>query len=231
VTGTTPRVDDFTPKGGWPGTILTVRGVRFAPARDDNVVTVGGDRALVLAASATELGILAGENTVTGPVRVTTATGNGASDTPGAPKFFHGPQFGTPTLGVADQPVLVVLVFPTDQDPGTPAQRTAKRNTEMATFTDARRFWVEATYGATSWAYTFTDWLALPQNRDFYFWQQEDIDAALAAPVGTGLVLSSLHPLKEWSLQETRGGSEPYPVNGRGTRPTSLTAMKAARRA
>ncbi len=27
------------------------------------------------------------------------------------------------------------------------------------------------------------------------------------APAGTCLVLSSLHPLKEWSLQEIRGGS------------------------
>jgi hypothetical protein len=98
--------------------------------------------------------------------------------TMGAPRFFHGPQSGTPQLGVADQPVLVVLTYPTDHDPGTAAQRTTKRNAEMSTFTDARRFWVEATYGATSWDFRFTDWLALPQNRDFYFWQQDDINAA-----------------------------------------------------
>jgi hypothetical protein len=188
-----PRIDSFVPGDGWPGTALTISGTKFAPARDDNVVTVGGDRALVLTASTTELLVLAGEGTVSGPVKVTTPAGDGTSaddfkvlpwpepddvTTMGAPVFFHGPQTGTPKLGVPDQPVLVVLTYPTDQDPGTPAQRTAKRNAEISTFNDARRFWVEATYGATSWAFTFTDWLPLPQNRDFYFWQQDDIDAA-----------------------------------------------------
>lgn len=188
-----PRIDSFVPGDGWPGTVLTVAGAGFASARDDNLVTVGGDRALVLAASTTELRVLAGEGTVTGPIEVKTPAGDVTSadvfnvqpwpepddvTTMGAPVFFHGPQDGTPKLGVADQPVLVVLTYPTDQDPGTPAQRTARRNAEISTFDDARRFWVEATYGATSWAFTFTDWLALPNNRDFYFWQQDDIDAA-----------------------------------------------------
>lgn len=190
---TTPSITSFSPGDGWPGTLLTIRGARFAPTRDDNVVSVGGDRALVLTASTTELRVLAGEGTVSGPVRVTTAAGDGTSAapfnvlpwpelndvaSPGAPAFFHGPQQGSPVLGVADQSVLVVLAYPTDQDPGTASQRTAKRNAEMATFADARRFWVEATYGDTSWAYTFTDWLALPNNRDFYFWQQDDVDRA-----------------------------------------------------
>ncbi len=193
VTATTnPRIDSFAPGDGWPGTVLTIRGARFAPERDGNIVTIGGDRALVLAASTTELRVLAGEATGSGPVKVSTTGGDstGASFTvlpwpapndvasPGAPVFFHGPQHGTPALGIADQPVLVVLAYPTDQDPGTSAQRTTRRNDEIATFADARRFWVEATYGATSWAFTFTDWLALPNNRDFYFWQQDDIDAA-----------------------------------------------------
>ncbi len=195
-TSTSPVVTSFIPGNGWPGTILTIRGTRFAVRRDDNVVTIGVERALVLTASTTELRVLAGEDTVSGTVKVTTAAGDGTSATaftvlpwpmpddvssPGAPAFFHGPQHGTPALGVANQPVLVVLAYPIDHDPGTAAQRTAIRNSEMATFEDARRFWVEATYGATSWAYTFTDWLALPNNRDFYFWQQEDIDSARLA--------------------------------------------------
>ncbi|MGH3453907.1 MAG: IPT/TIG domain-containing protein [Nocardioidaceae bacterium] len=190
---TAPLITSFSPRQGWPGTTLTVRGVRFSESRDGNVVMIGGDRALVITASPTELRVLAGERTSDGPVEVTTTSGRHASvdhfrllpwpvpndvTSAGAPSFFHGPQHGTPALGVADQPVLVVLTYPTDQDPGTPAQRTAARNAEMATFADARRFWVEATYGATSWAYTFTDWLALLQNRDLYFWQQDDIDAA-----------------------------------------------------
>jgi hypothetical protein len=193
ISPVTPRINAFVPGDGWPGTVLTIDGAGFAPARDDNIVTIGGERALVLTASATELQVLAGEGTVTGPVQVTTSAGAGSSTvdfkvlpwpepddvmTMGAPRFFHGPQSGTPQLGVADQPVLVVLTYPTDHDPGTAAQRTTKRNAEMSTFTDARRFWVEATYGATSWDFRFTDWLALPQNRNFYFWQQDDINAA-----------------------------------------------------
>src|SRR4051794_31022669 len=157
---TAPLVISFTPGDGWPGTRLTIRGLRFSPTRDDNVVSIGGVRALVLTASTTELGVLAGEATTTGPIRVSTPAGDDTSAapftvlpwptpddvaSPGAPLFFHGPQHGTPALGVADQPVLVVLAYPTDQDPGTTAQRTAKRNAEMATFADARRFWVEAT--------------------------------------------------------------------------------------
>ena len=201
---TTPRVDSFVPGEGWPGTIVTIHGVRFAAARDDNLVTIGGDRALVLTASSTELRVMAGQGTVSGPIKVTTSGGDSTSTSPftvlpwpaqdniavpGAPVFFHGPQSGTPALGVADQPVLVVLAYPTDHDPGTAAQRTAKRNAEMATFADARRFWIEATYGATSWAYTFTDWLPLPRNRDFYFWQQDDIDVARRAAAGVDYVL------------------------------------------
>lgn len=192
-TPTLPHIASLNPGSGWPGTTLNVHGAGFSAARDDNVVTIGGDRALVINASATDLHILAGEGTVTGPVVVTTPVGVATSSqlftvlpwpepadvgTPGAPVFFHGPQHGTPRLGVADQPVLVVLTYPTDQDPGTAAQRATKRAAEVNTFTDARRFWVEATYGATSWDYTFTDWLALPSNRDFYFYQQEDIDSA-----------------------------------------------------
>jgi len=166
---TKPRVDSIEPGDGWPGTTLTINGVGFSPARDDNLVSIGGDRALVIAASDTELRVLAGEGTVTGPVVITTAAGSGTSTDPftvrpwpepddvaasGAPLFFHGPQEGTPAIGMADQPVLVVLAYPTDHDPGTTAQRTVRRSAEEATFADARRFWDEATYGATSWAYT-----------------------------------------------------------------------------
>src|SRR3989304_3329389 len=46
--------------------------------------------------------------------------GRAAAASPGAPAFFHGPQHGTPALGVPDQPVLVVLAYPTDHDPGSP---------------------------------------------------------------------------------------------------------------
>lgn len=37
-----PRIDAIDPPGGQRGTILTLSGVRFATARTDNEVTIGG---------------------------------------------------------------------------------------------------------------------------------------------------------------------------------------------
>lgn len=188
-----PRIVNFSPRRGWPGTIVSLSGEQFGPNRDDNIVVVGGDRALILSASSTELRVLVGENTITGPVSITTSLGTDSStgsfevlpypavndvSQAGAPIFYHGPQRGTPQLGVPDQPVLVVLTYPTDQDPGNVAQRMTLRNNEMNAFNDARRFWQEASYGTTSWAFTFTEWLPLPRERNYYMWQQDDIDDA-----------------------------------------------------
>src|ERR1041385_6085090 len=50
-----PRTDSFDPKTGQRGTILTIRGARFAASRSDNEVTIGGVTAPVLAANSTEL--------------------------------------------------------------------------------------------------------------------------------------------------------------------------------
>ena len=44
-------ITDFTPRGGWPGTILTIRGFNFSPNRDENDVRIGGERAIVIDAS------------------------------------------------------------------------------------------------------------------------------------------------------------------------------------
>lgn len=185
-----PSIGSFSPEGGWPGTIVTIIGTKFTDVRDDHVVTIGGAQALVITAEPARLVVLAGEGTVTGPVNVTV----GASPTitsivsfsvlpipdvsdlgaAGAPVFFHGPQPGTPQLGVADQPVLVVLTYPTDQNPGNAAQRVAALNAEKGRFEEARRFWREASYGTTSWKFDYTDWLALPADRNYYMWQPVD---------------------------------------------------------
>lgn len=189
ITLARPAISSFSPAGGWPGTIVTVTGHRFSNERDGNLVMVGGSRALVISASATKLVVLVGERTVTGSIEVTTSDGVGRSlanfqvlpipdvrDTSlgGPPVFFHGPQPGTPQLGVPDQPVLVIFTYPTDQNPGTPAQRVALLNTEIPRFEQARRFWQEASYGTTSWKFTYTTWLPLPANRDYYMWQADD---------------------------------------------------------
>lgn len=189
-----PVIHTISPGDGWPGTIINITGKYFDAARDGNVVKISGEPALVIRASETELMIMAGEKTTAGKISITTSKGTGLSsgdftilpypksDNPGVagpPIFFHGPQYGTPATGVVDQRVLVMFTYPTDQNPGTPAQRAAERNAEIARFDQARQFWQQASYGSTSWLFDFTDWLALPNDRDFYCWQREDIGRAL----------------------------------------------------
>ncbi len=77
-----PRIDAIDPPGGQRGTILTLSGVRFATARTDNAVTIGGTPVPVLAASASELKVLATKGVDTGPVKVKigSRTGTGPHD-------------------------------------------------------------------------------------------------------------------------------------------------------
>ncbi|WP_411139368.1 IPT/TIG domain-containing protein [Streptomyces sp. C10] len=180
---------------------MTIDGSRFSADRDADHVVIGDVPALVLEAAPDRLTALVGENAESGPVQVTvngvTATASEAFkllDRPdpaafgheGPPVFFHGPQEGTPQVGVEDQPVLVCFCFPQDHDPGGAAARQNLRTSEISGFDDANRFWKESSYtpaspNATSWKYTFTDWLDLPDNRIDYVWQQEDIAEARRA--------------------------------------------------
>lgn len=187
-----PRIDKFDPTGGWPGTILTIEGDRFSENRDENAVLIGGAPALIIEASTKRLLVLAGKTTVTGAVTVQVgankATGDPFTVLPepavedpsksGSPRFFSGPQHGTPQLGVKDQPVLVIPAFPTDHNPGGPAARTALRNDLVNRVNQAGTYWREASFHKTSWTFTTTDWVALPRDRRFYFWQIEDVEDA-----------------------------------------------------
>ncbi|MEO5880900.1 MAG: IPT/TIG domain-containing protein [Caldimonas sp.] len=185
-----PTIAEFSPDGGWPGSIVTISGSGYSEARDDHVVMIGGARALVFRATPTQLIVVAGEATVSGPIHITVAGLGAVTSTHsftilpvpdlrdlgvgGPPVFFHGPQPGTPKLGVPDQPVLVVFTYPTDQNPGTAAQRAAQLAGEKGRFEQARRFWQEASYGSTSWKFTYTDWLPLPADRNYYVWEARD---------------------------------------------------------
>ncbi len=77
-----PRIDLIDPPGGQRGTILTLRGARFATTRADNEVRIGGTVVPVLAASATELKVLATKDVDSGSVKVKigTRTGTGPHD-------------------------------------------------------------------------------------------------------------------------------------------------------
>ncbi len=141
-----PGIDELRPKAGWQGSIVEILGTGFSGARDDNDVQVGGDRALVIEADPARLLILVGENAVTGPLTVTVggATADAGEFTileqpdaadpfaTAAPAFFHGPQHGTPSTNRADQRVLVLPVFATDNPPrpeSTSSPRSAPSST------------------------------------------------------------------------------------------------------
>jgi hypothetical protein len=201
------RIVGVDPLVGWPGTFFTIIGHGFSTNRDDNAVFIGATRALVIEAAESRLLALAGETTVGGAVRVDvgsdSATGGTFTVLPmpeptdittaGPPRFFHGPQHGTPATNVKDQKVLVLFSYPTDQDPGPPAQRILQRNSEIANFDRARTYGNQASYGSTTWVMIYSDWTKLPHDRRFYFWEQGDVDAArrrLLSVTGAGLVRS-----------------------------------------
>ena len=58
-----PQITSFEPGNGQRNSIITIHGSRFASARADNEVTVGGTPATVLAAGATELKVLVARDT------------------------------------------------------------------------------------------------------------------------------------------------------------------------
>ncbi len=188
------RIDDFAPRAGWPGTIITIRGGGFSEARDQNDVRINGERALIIDAASGQLTVLAGEGTTTGLLTVTASSNSAttieqfvvlpypaAADAAaaGAPRFLHGPQSGTPQTNKNDQPILVLLAHVFDQSPDDPDKpRNILRDELISRCDQANRWWKEASFGRTSWKMSFSDWLALPQNDAFYFWRDGDADQA-----------------------------------------------------
>ncbi|WP_438854361.1 IPT/TIG domain-containing protein [Agromyces sp. M3QZ16-3] len=185
-------VTDVSPREGWPGTVVEIRGTRFDANRDADVVMIGGDRALVLEASAERLLVMAGEQTQSGPITVEVAgkLADGGEfsvldwpdpddpTTHGAPRFFHGPQDGTPQTNRTNQRVMTIITYPTDHDPGGAVARANLRTDIINRVDTARDYWNRASYGSTTWSVDVTDWVPLPQPRRTYFWEQRDIDDA-----------------------------------------------------
>lgn len=184
-------ITEFSPRRGWPGTIVTITGYGFSASRDDNDVRVGAERAIVIDAAPNALTVLLDEATATGTLSVTVGSKSCSSAQPfqvlpqpafddvisvGAPRFFHGPQSGTPKTNIQNQPVLVLLAFANDQNPDDPGKpRETLRNELIANCGEASRWWREASFNRTSWAMTFSGWLALPRSDNFYFWRDTDI--------------------------------------------------------
>jgi hypothetical protein len=190
MSGPTPIITNFNPISGWSGTIVEIYGYNFDANRDRNVVQVGGHRALILEAATDRLRVVTDENTITGPIEVIVAGKTGASSDEfnvlshpdqddisqhGPPIKYTGPQSGTPSPKAKNQKILSILVYPKDYDPGTPVQRTIKRNDQISLFKHVNRFYEEASYEQCSFDFKVTDWLKLDHDFGFYFWNNDDV--------------------------------------------------------
>lgn len=189
----------FWPMMGWPGTILEIKGVGFSTNRDGNVVRIGDVVAIVIEATETFLRVLVGEGTTGGKLSV---EANGAlaygdefkvephpdsSDihASGAPRFFHASVPGTPGTNKTDQKILVLFCYSS----GSAVYH--KIANEIAKFEMARDWWNKSSYGSTTWSMSYSDWLALPETHERYFWGQSDVDLAR-----DGLLSISRRPLE-----------------------------------
>ena len=137
--------------------------------------------------------MLVGEHAASGAIRVTVA---GATTTAaqafevrpqpdvrdsasaGPPIFYHGPQHGTPAVGRQNQRVLAIFASAAFE---TPIDMATEIGHEMATFTEAERFWREASYERTGSSPHGTSFkieagpaITLPRRRNAYVWDESD---------------------------------------------------------
>jgi hypothetical protein len=167
-----PHVEVFDPPCGQRGTILTIRGERFARARADNHVKIGGTDLPVLAASDTELRVLVTKNVDSGPLHVSVGghiakgphdfkiTGYPGTGEDGPPVFAAG--VGQGQAGdvnpIGTLRVLIVVCQTTDRVPSslpTVIQGLDDRWKNVRTFYD------QASYGRTVVQYDIVNDAAL----------------------------------------------------------------------
>jgi hypothetical protein len=188
-----PSINHFAPIQGQPGTLLEIFGSNFSPTKTENSVTVGGESALVIEASPTQLTVITSLSTVTGPVTVEVA---GHSDSgpidftvlpaplaargeDGPPIFYSGR--GHPTAGAGPAPgvsaqgtikALIVLCYPQDR---VPANLATTRNNVIAEFDHAPTFYDQVSYGDTDLQLTYTTWVPLTGNYADYVDDSADV--------------------------------------------------------
>lgn len=185
------RIHEVSPVEGWPGTLIEITGEGFDPYRDGNMVIVGDRPALVIHATSERLLVMAAEDAGNGEIRVDVGPDSVQGPlfevlpypephdwmAPAAPRFFHGPQGGTPSTNVQNQRVLILPVYPTGLVPPVPSP--ALLAGIDASYARVADFWRTASYGSTTWKFErHPNWLPMPKNGDFYIIGQRHIDAA-----------------------------------------------------
>ena len=156
-----PRIDSFDPPGAPRGTILTIRGTRFAANRADNQVTIGGATVPVLAASSNELRVLATKEVDSGPVKIKIGARTAVSPYDFVVKGYPGAgEDGPPVfaLGAGDGAagdvdpigtlrVLVVVCQTTDR---VPANLANVRTVLNDRWTNVQTFYNQASFNRTN---------------------------------------------------------------------------------
>lgn len=191
-------INNIYPNHGLPGTIIEIQGRGFNPDPFKNTVAISGYPARVISGNSNTLRVVALREFDSGKVEVkvngNTATsaqifkrqGSTTMATPlkdSDPELIVGKGFDVDSLydmhaqGL-NQKILVVLVTPSDIDPEdlAPAGKTA-RESVIERLDAANEYFLQASYGLISADFTvIPDWITLSQPRDFYCWQQDDID-------------------------------------------------------
>ncbi len=191
-------ISGFSPQTGLPGTIIKIQGVGFDPIPFNNSVSIGGSKARVISGDQTHLRVVALRDLAsglivveTGPLTATSAkkfrregnTSPGTAFENSGSELIEGRGFDVDvcydmSAQGLNQKILVVLATPSDVNPEdlAPAGQTA-REAVIDELTATNEYFVQASYNQVSAAFTTTpDWIPLSQIRDFYAWQQDDID-------------------------------------------------------
>lgn len=177
-----PSIYEFSPRKGYPGTMLEINGQNFALTRKDNEVYVSGKKAIVVQSSSIKLKVITDPSTTAGPVEVKVGTHVASgpyefeirkypkpgSEQDGPPILFAGLGQGlpgdVPSTGTLN--VLVVLVNPTDR---VPANLTTARNTVVQAWDNVHTFYDQASYSRLDVvADVTTNWHTLTGDFDDY---------------------------------------------------------------
>ncbi|QEX15181.1 hypothetical protein FRZ44_04610 [Hypericibacter terrae] len=182
-----PRITSFDPPKAPRGTILTIEGWNFAPARADNQVTIGGTAVPVLAASGSMLKALVTKDVDDGPIKVTvgTRTANSATDfavagypgdsDDGPPVFATGAGAGDAgdVNPIGTIRVLIVVCQATDRVPANFATVRTGLNTR---WTNVQTYYTQASYGQTNVQF---DIVSTPAQLDGTFADFVDLTGAV----------------------------------------------------
>ncbi|XOF33597.1 MAG: IPT/TIG domain-containing protein [Candidatus Electrothrix sp. YB6] len=195
---TDPRVSEVIPSIVLPGTFVDIYGDNFGDIYKNVMVSIGGREAVVLSVNPQKIKIripaepgslnplvisIAGKTIELNDVfTADTQPDEGTVGHLGAPTTFSGSAEGGAGLDSVgeNQRVLIVMCYPSDKNPTDGGETAAdERQRQIDTFENlVNPGFRQMSYGCTDFDFDYTDWLALPEDDDFYFWRNADIVAA-----------------------------------------------------